>query len=80
MEARAAANEVTARAVENSATAATAGAMVAIGLAGATVVVVGATAVAGSRIGDRSFKRSARLQSVRAYWPRGYPVNVVMQS
>ena len=54
--------------------------MVAIGLAGATVVVVGATAVAGSRIGDRSFKRSARLQSVRAYWPRGYPVNVVMQS
>ena len=48
-------------------------------LAGATVVV-GATAVAGSRIGDRSFKRSARLQSVRAYWPRGYPVNVVMQS
>ena len=45
-----------------------------------TVVLVGATAVAGSRIGDRSFKRSARLQSVRAYWPRGYPVNVVMQS
>ena len=79
MEARAAANGVTARAVENSATAATAGAMVAIGLAGATVVV-GATAVAGMRIGDRSFKRSARLQSVRAYWPRGYPVNVVMQS
>ena len=80
MAVRAAANGVTARAAASSATAAIAGAMVAIGLAGATVAAAGATAAVGSRIGNRSFKRAARLQSVRAHWPGGDPVHIVMQS
>jgi hypothetical protein len=54
--------------------------MVVIGLAGATAVAAGATAVVGSRIGNRSFKRSARLQSVRAHWAGGDPIDIVMQS
>ena len=40
----------------------------------------GVTAAVGSRIGNRSFKRAARLQSVRAHWPGGDPVHIVMQS
>ena len=80
MVARAAGSGVTARAAASSATAATAGAMVVIGLAGATAVAAGATAVVGSRIGNRSGKRSARLQSVRAHWAGGHPIDIVMQS